>query len=120
MVIGWIIALILLNGSIIAAYPLVQTGNVYNRLVESSYMLFSRTAWSISICWIIYACHLGYGGIFNWFLSLKLWTPLSRASYTLYLVHIVYQIASRATVQTSEHYSMGYVVSLVGIIRSKV
>ncbi|KAI8514089.1 hypothetical protein Bbelb_084130 [Branchiostoma belcheri] len=46
-----------------------------------------RLLWSAAICWVIYACSVGYGGIISEFLSWKLWQPLSRLSYIAYLIH---------------------------------
>ena len=47
----------------------------------------SRLTWSISISWIIFACHYGYGGPINSFLSVKTFVPLTRLCYCAYLIH---------------------------------
>lgn len=50
-----------------------------------------RELWTLSICWIVFACHLlKSGGIVRWFLSLNLWQPLSRMSLSIYLINFVY------------------------------
>ncbi|CAH1266285.1 Hypp3334 [Branchiostoma lanceolatum] len=48
---------------------------------------FERLLFSSAICWVIYACCVGYGGIISEFLSWKVWLPLSRLSYVAYLMH---------------------------------
>lgn len=50
-----------------------------------------RELWTLSICWIVFACqYLESGGIIRWFLSLSLWQPLSRMSLSIYLINFVY------------------------------
>lgn len=50
---------------------------------------FGRLAWSLVVSWVIYACINGYeGGIINGFLSWSLFAPLSRLTYTIYLIHM--------------------------------
>lgn len=50
---------------------------------------FSRIVWGVTIAWVIYACHSGYGGFVNKFLSSRLWIPVGRIGFSLYLVHPV-------------------------------
>ena len=52
-----------------------------------SYIMFSRFVWSCGLALIVFACHNGYGWVINEFLSMKMWVPLSRLSYTAYLIH---------------------------------
>ena len=56
---------------------------------EVVYQMFSRLCWSSGVGILIYLCHNGYGGFVNNFLSMKIWTPLSRLSLLTYLVHPV-------------------------------
>ena len=51
------------------------------------YLMFGRLAWAVSVAIIVFVCHNGYGWIVNSFLSLKIWTPLSRLTFMTYLVH---------------------------------
>ena len=51
------------------------------------YQMLSRLAWSIALAIIVFACHNGYGWIVNDLLSMKFWIPLSRLTFTAYLVH---------------------------------
>lgn len=46
-----------------------------------------RALWSLSLCYLIFACVQDYAGIVNSFLSLPLWQPLSRMSFTILLIH---------------------------------
>lgn len=60
--------------------------------IAVTYEVFSRVFWSFSIGWIVFACQFGYGGPINSILSAKIWTPFSRLTYSMYLLHFVVQI----------------------------
>lgn len=53
------------------------------------YQSTSRTVWSLGLAGIIYSCLIS-GGIINDILSWKIWIPLSRLSFSAYLVHITF------------------------------
>ena len=61
-------------------HPFTKTENVM-------YFMFSRTVFSVGIALMIYACHNGFGGIINKFLSWSFWVPLSRLTFMVYLSH---------------------------------
>ena len=63
------------------------SGDEFNKAEDLSYQMFSRLAWAIGVAIVIFACHHGYGWIINDFLSMKFWIPLSRITFTTYLVH---------------------------------
>lgn len=54
---------------------------------------FGGLLWGLMVAWVITVCCTGHGGIVNSFLSLPIWTPLCRLSYTTYIIH-VYVVAS--------------------------
>jgi hypothetical protein len=70
----------------------------------------SRFTWSLSIAWIIFACHYGYGGVINSILSCKSYVPITRLSYVGYLIHPVLMIWYFYTQETLFH---GTLLSLV-------
>ena len=51
------------------------------------YFMLSRYVWAVGLALIVFTCHNGHGSFVNSFLSMKLWIPLSRLTYTAYLVH---------------------------------
>lgn len=63
------------------------SGNNMSRAERITYELLHRPAWAICICWVIWACHYGYGGIINNFLSIKYFVTISKLGYGTYLVH---------------------------------
>ncbi|XP_055297735.1 nose resistant to fluoxetine protein 6-like isoform X2 [Sitodiplosis mosellana] len=54
---------------------------------DDDFMWRARAWWSISLCFIIFSCVNGQGGIINWFLSHPRWQPISRLSFNIFLVH---------------------------------
>ncbi len=52
------------------------------------YDSFSRLLWSVCLCWVVFACEKGYGGVINSFLTWEAFAPLSRMSYCMFLIHM--------------------------------
>lgn len=86
-ILGWIASLALMAAVIFGAYPLAQWDYRPSDLTFGLYDSFSRIAWASALCYIIFACVNNYGGPVNWFLGHPLWQPISRLSYSIYLVH---------------------------------
>ncbi|XP_031352992.1 nose resistant to fluoxetine protein 6-like isoform X2 [Photinus pyralis] len=74
-----------------------------------------RTAWSLAVAWIVYACHFGYGGIANRFLSSKKFKFLSRISYSVFLSHILIQIILIESMQVPVVLTESYLLETVWI-----
>lgn len=100
-----------LAAAIFTIYPLTQVENKPLILDEALYNVFSRLLWAIAICYIIFACVHGFGGPVNWFLSLKLWQPISRLGYAVYLVHYVIMIIYNGSMRDAPFFSDSIVVS---------
>ena len=60
----------------------------YTRAFHLIYQGFSRIAWALALAYVIYACETSNGGPIHKFLTLKCWIPLSRLSYSAFLVHL--------------------------------
>lgn len=86
---AWTLSFVLMIVAIGAIYPLQQTDSKAIPLAFGLYDALSRVAWSIALCYIIFACIHNYGGPVNWFLSHPLWQPLSRLTFSIYLLHKV-------------------------------
>ncbi|KAI1727860.1 acyltransferase family domain-containing protein [Ditylenchus destructor] len=87
VVFGWAMALIAGFWSIFGLYPSLQGWNwpLYHYVYGAS----SRTVFSLSLGWIIYACHTGIGAPLNVLLSWSPLLPLSILSYSVYLIHMI-------------------------------
>ena len=74
-----------------------KTGVSQGTLAERvAYNCLHRIAWSICVGWVILACTKKAGGPIGTILSWKLWVPLARLSYCIYIVHlsIIYMFTS--------------------------
>lgn len=78
---------------------------------------FHRAVWGVVVGWIVLACHWGYGGPVNWFLSHPLWQPLSRLTYCIYLTSLPIQLAIlSATVRTSYFSNLAKLEETCGVL----
>ena len=57
------------------------------RMENSFYGGLSRLAWAVALSWVVFACTKGYGGWVNELLSWEAFQPLSKLTFTIYLVH---------------------------------
>ncbi|KAL7728267.1 hypothetical protein ACLKA6_007373 [Drosophila palustris] len=103
---GWLVSLALLFTCL---FSLVAYGKFngprISLLEESLYYTLSRLAWPLSLCWVVFACSQGYGGMANSFLSSPLWQPLSKLSYSAYVWHILIQEINIRRVQSNTYFS---------------
>ena len=81
------------------------------------YIMFSRSIWALGLALLVFACHYGYGGIINLFLSMKFWIPLSRISYNAYLLHPLILTVIFASERKTIHYQdYNLVIYAIGAI----
>ncbi|XP_017128893.1 nose resistant to fluoxetine protein 6 [Drosophila elegans] len=103
---GWILCLAMIFTSIFALYPASQwSAPALSTVAESSYYTLTRVGWSMALCWVIFACMHGYGGLANSFLSSPLWQPLSRLSYSVYIWHMFCQELNVRSTRTNSYFS---------------
>ncbi|XP_064538746.1 nose resistant to fluoxetine protein 6-like [Drosophila montana] len=103
---GWIAALAILFLCEFVLLPYVEwTGPDLSQLSDALYYSLTRIAWPIGLCWVVFACMQGYGGMANSFLSSPLWQPLSKLSYSAYVWHIMIQEINGRRTQTSTYFS---------------
>ncbi|KAG5675347.1 hypothetical protein PVAND_005257 [Polypedilum vanderplanki] len=55
------------------------------------YAILINIFWIVTTNILIYACHKGFGGMTNYFFSMKIWIPISKMALTIYLVAPCYQ-----------------------------
>ena len=83
----WIIAISCCLIIVFGKYK-TWSGHPFTKAENIMYYMFSRTFFSIGIALMIYACHNGFGGIIDKFLSWSFWVLLSRLTFVVYLCHI--------------------------------
>lgn len=103
--IGWTISIGSMLAIVFGIYPINQPSNETTPLESSFHESFSRVSWAIALSWIIFACTMDYGGPVNCFLASPLWQPLSRLSYSLYIVHLPIQLYLIALTKTPTYFS---------------
>lgn len=81
--------------------------NVMFYVFESGHKII----WSMSIGWIIVACHFGIGGVVNTILSNKVWIPIAKISLSLYLIHPAVQMNFVATHPLEMNFELSNIVS---------
>ncbi|XP_055308663.1 nose resistant to fluoxetine protein 6-like, partial [Sitodiplosis mosellana] len=72
---------LLLTGSVCALLWFTHTYR------NGDFLWRARAWWSLSVCYIIFSCVTGQGGVINWFLSHPRWQPISRLSFNIFLIH---------------------------------
>lgn len=75
------------------------------------YMTFHQTAWALAMAWIAVVCAMGYGGPIQKTLSFKVIIPLSRLSFTAFLLHEIVIRTRYGTIRQTlifSHYNMFY------------
>ena len=100
----WVVAGVLL---VVVLYGLYFSwhGHALTKFENVMYISFSRFAWAIGLALMVLACHNGYGFFINSFLSMKIWTPLSRMTFNAYLVHPVVLFIIYGQLQKTFHYT---------------
>ncbi|XP_041468383.1 nose resistant to fluoxetine protein 6-like [Lytechinus variegatus] len=86
VIIGWAVATATGLAVVYGLYGEFN-GRPLSTAENAIYMAFGHFAWAIALSWVIFACHYGYGGWINDFLSWKAWIPLCRLTYGAYLFH---------------------------------
>ena len=100
----WVCSGVLLVSSLYGLY-FQWHGHIPSTAENVIYITFSRLAWGLGLALLVFACHNGYGGPINSFLSMKFWIPLSRMTYNAYLAHPVVIFTIYGQMQKSVHYT---------------
>ncbi|SPP73715.1 nose resistant to fluoxetine protein 6 [Drosophila guanche] len=104
--VGWLLCLALLFTSIFALYPYAKLlGPSPTVLAQAFYYTLTRIAWPLGLCWVVFACMQGHGGLANSFLSSPLWQPLSRLSYSAYIWHVFIMEVNHRRIRSYSHFT---------------
>lgn len=57
-------------------------------LVSAFYVAIHRTIWTALVAWLVFACTTGRAKLLGQLLSQPIFVPISRLSYSIYLVHL--------------------------------
>lgn len=84
--IGWSLSIISIIYLLFSIYPW-NNGSKADPIVAVIYGSLHRTLWSAAFAWIVFACIHGKGGLVDKILSFGPFIPLSRLTFSVYLVH---------------------------------
>ncbi|XP_055915200.1 O-acyltransferase like protein-like [Eupeodes corollae] len=87
-ILAWISSLATLFFIVFGPYMIMDDKRSSTNFLATMYESWKRTLWAIALAWIAFACHFGFGGTINSFLSHPIWQPIARLGYTMYLVHM--------------------------------
>jgi len=106
VLLGWLISISILLCVVVVPYHRVRPDAGEATQLESAfYEAFSRTAWAVALGWLVFACHNGFGGIINSMLSWSIWEPFSRLTYSIYIVHFIFQYIVTGTTKHDRYFS---------------
>ncbi|XP_042896782.1 nose resistant to fluoxetine protein 6 [Parasteatoda tepidariorum] len=109
---GWLIAVLV---ALFCVYGLY--GQTLGIVGASFYNALSRTAWALSVAWVIFACLSGRGGVVDKILSCRIFIPLSRITFCAYLIHPLFIGSYMFTLRTPLAFSHPTMVLLfLGLI----
>lgn len=98
-VIGWFISIPVAFALVYSPYTAMNKEWTFT--VNIIYGLFFRAMWALAVAWLIFACHNGLGGLIDKILSWRVFIPLSRLTYGVYLWHnLVIQVLLKSSRST--------------------
>jgi len=123
--IDYILNIVLWQAAFLAAFAVVYgtydarvTGEM-SLLSATMYNTFQRLAWGFSLAWVVFSSVKGFGGIINDFLSWSAFAPLSRLTYSCYLIHmeIISIVAASTMASFPSDFSLWYcIMYFIGIL----
>lgn len=100
--IGWILSFVFIYNHFWGLSP-----RYFGPIGRVAFKSISRALWSLSICYVIFACHQHQtGGIIRWFLSLNFWQPLSKIGLSIYIAHTSYLVATSGNIQKKSAFGL--------------
>ncbi|XP_054261763.1 nose resistant to fluoxetine protein 6-like isoform X2 [Macrosteles quadrilineatus] len=84
---GWSATTLVMSTLLVVCHVMLDPS--YERVAwfDVGYTVLGKPMIALSAAWVVMACHLGYGGLLNNFLSWPGFQPFSRLALGIYLVH---------------------------------
>ncbi|CAH1248349.1 Hypp8112 [Branchiostoma lanceolatum] len=101
---GWCSAIASALAVVFGLYG-VYNGAVLSYSVNMFFIAIHRSVWAMALGWMVVACYHGYGGVVNTVLSWTFWMPLSRLTYSAYLIHPIVMFVTYHTAESTLHLS---------------
>uniref|UniRef100_A0A914HG36 Nose resistant-to-fluoxetine protein N-terminal domain-containing protein n=1 Tax=Globodera rostochiensis TaxID=31243 RepID=A0A914HG36_GLORO len=84
--IGWTVTIVLTIYSIFGLYNFTKTGDI-SFWWSLLYTAFGRLAFALALGWTTFACETNHGASINAILGHKMFVPLSKITFSAYLLH---------------------------------
>ncbi|XP_054271530.1 nose resistant to fluoxetine protein 6-like [Macrosteles quadrilineatus] len=101
----WYLAVAFLGYGLFGGYYIFQLDSDYDQWQSSFYIGVYRFFWSVGLAWVILACTTGHGGFLNSWLSLKIFAPLGRLTYAIYLTHVAVILYGVGSLRQPQHFT---------------
>ncbi|GFG33259.1 hypothetical protein Cfor_03997 [Coptotermes formosanus] len=88
VLLGWILSVAALFFAVFGVFPFQQPEYEYNATWSALYSSSCHAVWALGVGWIVLACESNHGGVMYTVLSWKIFQPLSRLTFCIYLVHL--------------------------------
>ncbi|KAH7984159.1 hypothetical protein HPB52_017585 [Rhipicephalus sanguineus] len=83
----WVIAIAVTTLVCLFPYAWDSASIPYDPVLAALYAALYPVLWSVSVSWMLHSCITGTAGLLNRFLSMGVFIPLGKLSFSLYLVH---------------------------------
>ncbi|XP_066998617.2 nose resistant to fluoxetine protein 6 [Anabrus simplex] len=101
----WLVTGGLLLLTLCIVHVFLQPDYEFDNVSAAFYNALGRPGWGLGVVMVIFLCHTGHGGIIDSFLSWAWFQPLSRLTYSMYLVHLTVVMVQMSSVQTLTYLS---------------
>ncbi|PVD37236.1 hypothetical protein C0Q70_04231 [Pomacea canaliculata] len=112
--VGWLLTVTITTILTLITYDenrhLLNDATGWSHPVRTAHETLQRPLWALAVCWVIFACASGNGGLINKFFSWRGFVPLSRLTYCVYLIHPVVVIADLMAYRVFAYFTISYVL----------
>ncbi|XP_045447856.1 nose resistant to fluoxetine protein 6-like [Melitaea cinxia] len=106
---AWALAFAFMAFCIFSVYPVLQV-DYDNQTFDNILNSYMRSIWALALGWLIFACHRGYGGPINWFLSHQIWKVPARISYAMFLIHYPIIMVANGSMTSPYYFTDGHTI----------
>jgi peptidoglycan/LPS O-acetylase OafA/YrhL len=101
----WMVAMAAGMAVVYGIYGYINDVDMMDENIAAFYNAMARPTFAACVAWMIIACVTGNGGPIARFLDWSFWSPLSRLTYSLYLVHVLVIYWYLAVQESPMHFS---------------
>jgi len=105
VLLGWTVTVATGMSIVYGLYPATSEPRQLDVPVAAFYNAISRPLWGACVSWVIIACTSGYGGPVTTFLNWSFFLPISRLTYSTYLIHLYVIYWQNGVQERMFHYS---------------